>query len=144
MRNFKQLLFVKTASLVSQKRIFIPLPMTKINRLRSLTCFLLVLFLFTPVFLRSFHALQDQHEIKKSGYAKQAAGSSKIDGQFLYEEKEKEEKSDDSNLSIITPLLIDFNFDHEILSDNREYSFVCTLPLGGKIPIFLAQHSILI
>ncbi len=118
--------------------------MNKVNHLRSLACFLLVLFLFTPVFLRSLNALWTQQEIKKSGYAKHAAGSSKVDGQFLYEEKEKEEKSNDSDFPCLTVPFVSINFEQASLPENPEYSFVSTLPLGGKVPLFLTQRFILI
>jgi len=118
--------------------------MNKINRLRSLTCFLLVLFLFTPVVLRSLNKLQNQQEVKKTSYIKQTSGSSKIDNQFLYEEKEKEEKTGHGYFPILPSLFVGFNFDKETLSNNQHYLFVSPFPLGGKVPLFLTQRSILL
>ncbi len=117
--------------------------MNKGNHLRSLTCFLLVLFLFAPVLVRSLNALGGQHEIRKSGYAKHASGSSKSDSQFLYEEKEKEEKSNNAFSSLVA-LFVNIDYEPSTLLENQEYPFFSALPLGGKLPLFLTQRSILI
>ncbi|MBL7871062.1 MAG: hypothetical protein JNM78_05590 [Cyclobacteriaceae bacterium] len=118
--------------------------MNKANHLRSLTCFLLVLFLFAPIFLRSLNALGGHQEVRKTGYAKHAAGSSKSDGQFFCEEKEKEEKSGDNDFSNLTVPFSKLDFEPALLLENQEYPFISTLPLGGKLPLFLTQRSILI
>jgi hypothetical protein len=118
--------------------------MIKANHLRSLTCFLLVLFLFAPVLLRSLHALVDHDELRKAGYAKPSTGSSKSDGQFLFEEKEKEEKSGDNDFSNLETLFLNIDFEQSTLLEHQEYSFVSTMPLGRKLPLFLTHRSILL
>jgi hypothetical protein len=118
--------------------------MNKVNHLRTLTCLLLVLFLFAPILVRSLSALGDQQGVKKTGFAKHASGTSKSDGQFLYEEKEKEEKSSDNHISTFTSLFVNLEFEQATLLATPEYSFVSPLPLGGKLPLFLTQRTILI
>lgn len=118
--------------------------MNKVNHLRSLACFLLVLILFAPVLVRSFSELGSQQGLRKGGYAKQASGPSKSDSQFLYEEKEKEEKNSDNDFSAFAASFVTLEREQATLLDNPEYSFVSPLPLGGKLPLFLVERSILI
>jgi hypothetical protein len=117
--------------------------MNKVNHLRSLTCVLLVLFLFAPVLVRSLNALVDHDGLRKAGFVKHTSGSSKSDGQFLFEEKEKEEKSGDSDFSNLQVLFLSIDYEQTTILEHQEYSFVSTLPLGRKLPLFLTHRSIL-
>jgi hypothetical protein len=81
---------------------------------------------------------------KQAGLAKSAGGSAKADAQFLYEEKEKEEKALDHTLDQllnIYPIIQYFAF---VEKDSEAYILPLAFNFCGNIPLFLAKRSIVI
>lgn len=119
--------------------------MSKVNHLRSLTCILLVCFLFIPLISRSFQQESAAQNIKKSGYSKHAsATSSKAEGQLICEEKEKEEKSSDhfSDSLPVIYLLSELAYAPVAKESNRHP--VQIFPFCGNLPLYLGKHALLI
>jgi hypothetical protein len=81
---------------------------------------------------------------KLVGFAKSTGGSAKADAQFLYEEKEKEEKALDHTLDQllnIYPIIENFAFAEK---NSEAYVLHFAFNFCGDIALFLAKRSILI
>ncbi len=112
------------------------------NPILTLTSIVLVFFLFAPIVVRSFHTYLDSYS-KTTGLAKSSNMPGKSDAQMPFEEKEKEEGSD--NIVIALPLIYVLT---EYISFTAEsvnkFPEVRTSGFFGSTPLYIAKRSILI
>lgn len=102
----------------------------------------LIFFLFTPALLRAFHETSGLL-VTHTTMSKSSASPSKVDSQFLFEEKEREEKGSEQ-LAILP-------FMYEIPSVSCSYTEERILHrvevhniLNTHIPIYLTKRALLI
>lgn len=119
--------------------------MLKVNHLRSLTCILLVCFLFVPLISRAFQQESTEQNIKKSGYSKHtSAASSKAEGQLICEEKEKEEKSSDDFSDSLPVIYLLSELAYAPVAKESPRHPTKVFPFCGSLPLYLGKHSLLI
>lgn len=117
--------------------------MNKRTYIQALVSIVLVVFLFIPSVIRLISATSDGNT-RQVSFSKSAGGSAKADAQFLYEEKEKEEKGLDHSLDQllnIHPVEEYFVFAEKW---SKPYAPNIASYCCGNIPLFLAKRSILI
>ena len=108
----------------------------------TLTSIVLVLFLFAPIVVRLCYTNLDSYS-KTTGLSKPSSTSGKADTQMPFEEKEKEENSDNTiiELPLIYILTEYISFTAELV---KKFPEVHTSGFYGDIPLYLSERSILI
>lgn len=119
--------------------------MFKINHLRSLTCILLVLFLFAPIVSRSFSQESFEHNIKKTGYSKHSLpATNKAEGQLICEEKEKEEKGTNHFSESLPIVFLLEELIYAPANEQSRYHLTEVFSFYGSLPLYLGKRSLLI
>jgi len=112
------------------------------NPILTLTSIVLVFFLFAPIVVRSLHTYLESYS-KTTGLAKSSSTPGKTDAQMPFEEKEKEEGSD--NAVIELPLIYILTEYISYTGENvNNYPEVRTSGFYGATPLYIATRSILI
>ena len=112
------------------------------NPILALISIVLVLFLFAPIVVRFLHTYLDSYS-KTTGLAKPSSTSGKADAQMPFEEKEKEEGSDNTMIALpLIYILTEYiSFTAELV---KKFPEVHTSGFYGDIPLYLSKRSILI
>ncbi len=112
------------------------------NPILTLTSIVLVFFLFAPIVVRSLNTYLDSYS-KRTSLAKSSTTPGKADAQMPFEEKEKEEGSD--NTVITLPLIYIFTEYISFAAENaKKYPEVHPSGFCGDTPLYITKRSILI
>lgn len=112
------------------------------NPILTLTSIVLVFFLFAPILVRSLHTYLDCYS-KTTGLAKSSSTSGKADAQMPFEEKEKEEGSD--NIAIALPLFYILTEYVSFTAESvKKFPEIRASGFCGNTPLYIAKRSILI
>jgi hypothetical protein len=108
----------------------------------TLTSIVLVFFLFAPIVVRSLHSCLESYS-KTTGFTKSSNTPGKADTQMPFEEKEKEEGTDNAviELPLIYILTEYISFATESVNNFPE---VRVSGFYGATPLYIAKRSILI
>lgn len=117
--------------------------MNKRNHVRAFFSIVLVFFLFTPVLVRTLNACAEGN-FKRIGFTKTSGAPVKADSQFLFEEKEKEDKSAHQSLTQPPVIYVIGEFSLFTPKNSRHYSYVPDSGFFQGTPHYLAIRSLLI